>query len=276
MKFRPLSLALAGTALLGLASVLPTTVAGATECSLTGTGGTVNRSLGSRSYRLNVPAGLTGTQVPLLMSLHGGGQTASTHESETQWNGYAASHNFIVAYPQAVSNKWALDQGSADVTFLRSVVDDIAATWCLDASHINVEGYSDGGVMADRLACDAGDKFAAIVNFGSAAATYTGTPCEPSRPVAEGWYFGQADPVFYTGQGAVGRDFWVDFNNCSPTPIHTTDSLGTLDRYTGCDAGTEVQWRIYNMPQSHNWPSGATATDIRNRMWTFLQAHPLP
>lgn len=57
---------------------------------------------------------------PLLIGLHGTGDTAAGMEAETGWSGYAAAHHFIVAYPQgiALARTWHFEQGSIDVAFL--------------------------------------------------------------------------------------------------------------------------------------------------------------
>lgn len=110
------------------------------SCSLDPTGGTVNRSLAGRSYLLRIPAGLEGPEAPLLVSLHPLFYSASQQESSTGWSGYADTHGFIVAYPQGLLNSWNFPQNSYDVAFLRSVVDDIKASYCVDDDRV----FSDG------------------------------------------------------------------------------------------------------------------------------------
>jgi polyhydroxybutyrate depolymerase len=247
-------------------------------CGLDPTNGTVTRTLGDRTYELRVPQGLTGSEVPLLLSLHGFGSNGRQDEQFTGWSQFAASHNFIVAYPNGRggpgSGSWdPYSSTSPDVAFLRHVVDDISARWCVDPRRVHADGWSNGAVMSQRLACEAADRFASVTSYGGGTPTLGGgVPCNPSRPISVGLFVGQFD--FTYGGLAQNVNEWRAINSCSPTPVRTTDPHGTLDTYN-CVAGTEVLGRVVSNT-SHNWPSGAKGEDQRNRMWAFFQANPLP
>ena len=278
LRGRCLALALVA-AVAALAGPAAAPAAAATPgCTLDSTDGTVTRTLGSRSYELHVPAGLSGAEVPLLLSLHGFGSSGRQDELSTGWSGFADSHNFIVAYPNgrpsSYSGAWnPYSSSSPDVGFLRQVVDDIATRWCVDARRVHVDGWSNGAVMSQRVACEAADKFASVTSYGGGTPTLASTlACEPSRPISVGLFAGQYD-FTYAGL-AQNTSEWLDYDDCSPTPVHTTDAHGTLDSYS-CAAGTQVLSRVVSNT-SHNWPFGAQAEDQRNRMWAFFHAHPLP
>lgn len=277
MKSKLIAGALAA-AVLPLASP-PGAVGAESGCTLTPTGGTITRTLGDRTYRVNVPAGLSGTEVPLLVVLHGFGSTAAQVETYTGWTPFAAARGFIVAYPQARPSQhggaWdPYGSASPDVAFLRSVVDDIAAAWCVDPRRVHADGWSNGAVMSQRVACAAANRIASVVSYGGGTPTLAGfaTPCAPSRPVSVGLFAGQWD---FTYQGlAQNASEWTSVNGCSPTPAQTADTYGSTDTYA-CAAGSHVLARVVSLT-SHNWPSGAAGEDQRNRMWSFLSAHPLP
>lgn len=248
-------------------------------CTLNPTGGTVTRTVAGRSYTLRVPAGLTGAEVPLLLSLHGFGANSSVQESNTGWSTFAGAKNFIVAYPQGSggpgSGAWDPYTSTADVTFLRQVADDVAATWCVNPKRIHVDGWSNGAVMSQRAACDAADKFASVTSYGGGtptAAKFAPRPCSPSRPISVGLFVGQFDFTFAGLSQNVGE--WRGYDACGATPSKSTDAYGTTDTY-GCANGTQLVARVVKNT-SHNWPFGAQAEDQRNRMWAFFQAHPLP
>jgi polyhydroxybutyrate depolymerase len=267
------------TVALGACAVAAPASAATPGCSLTATAGTVTRTLGTRTYELHVPPGLTGTQVPLLLSLHGAGSNGFEDEFSTGWSVFAGAHNFIVAYPDAqgsASGVWnPYTQGSPDVTFARAVLADISARWCVDPHHVHVDGWSNGAVMSQRVACDAADAFASVTSYGGGTPTLSGTgaaPCRPSRPISVGLFVGQLDFTF----AGLSQDTneWLGYDRCSTTPVHTVDAYGTLDSYS-CAAGTQVLARVVSNT-SHNWPSGAQGEDQRTRMWAFFQANPLP
>lgn len=256
---------------------LPSTAAAA-SCTLTSTNGTITRTLGSRVYQLHVPAGLTGSQVPLLLSLHGAGSNGSEDEYFTGWSTYADQHNFIVAYPDAQgypSGVWdPYSTSSPDVPFLRQVVSDVSANWCIDPSRVYVDGWSNGAVMSQRTACTAADVFAAATSYGGGDPTTGGTaaPCTPSRPISIGLLVGQYD-FTYAGL-AQDASLWQGVDHCSSTPVQETDQYGSGSTYS-CASGTQLWTRVVSNT-SHNWPSGAQGEDQRSRMWAFFVANPHP
>ncbi len=209
-----------------------------TACSMDPTDGTMTRMVGARPYRLRVPPGLTGPS-PLLLSLHGGGEPAAFHETETGWNGFAATQHFIVAYPEGINLLWDFGQESPDVTYLRNVVSDIESSWCVDRRHVHAEGYSNGGSMANRLGCDSSDVFASFASYAGSDATVTGAPC-------------------------ARTNMQFEFS-----------ALAEVWHHRPCSAGTEVLWLDY-YAGSHNWPIGPANADIRNRIWGLFVAQPLP
>jgi len=268
---------------LAAAVALAATPAAATAaepgCTLTPTAGTVTKTLGSRTYNVNVPAGLTGTQVPLLLSLHGFGSTGSQDETFTGWTPFAAAHHFIVAYPQARPSEYGggwdpCTANSEDVTYLRDVVADISSTWCVDPARVHVDGWSNGAVMSQRMACAAPGVFASSTSYGGGTPTLSGfaAGCTPSRPISVGLFAGQWD-FTYAGLGQNASE-WRAVDGCAATPAHSSDQYGATDAYA-CAAGTTVLARVVNLT-SHNWPSGAQGEDQRTRMWAFFTANPKP
>jgi polyhydroxybutyrate depolymerase len=244
-------------------------VAEAFGCSLAPTHGTVIRFLGRRTYRLRVPSGLSGS-VPLLISMHGAGWTSKNQESVTGWNGYASTYKFVVAYPQGLGNSWSISQGSYDVTFLREVADDIADRYCINRRRVYAEGQSNGGFMAERLACDAAHTFAAVAGYAAGSTT----PCQPSRPIGVALFHGELDNTIPPTLGRTSRDEWVARNGCTAGAYEPVPD-GTQVRYTGCRGDVQVLWRSY-AGQGHARPTGARGADLRAREWSFLTAHMLP
>lgn len=268
---------LAATGALAAAAPAPAAAA-ELGCTLTSTGGTVTRTLGDRSYLVHVPAGLSGPEVPLLLSLHGAGSNGSQDERFTGWSGFADARGFIVAYPNARSSTGGLwdpyAAGSPDVGFLRDVVRDVSARWCIDPRRVHVDGWSNGAVMSQRAACDAADLFASVSSYAGGTPTLGGAaaPCRPSRSISVALVVGMLDPA-YTGL-ALNTSEWRGYDACDATPARTSDTYGMTDTYS-CAAGTEVISRSL-FASSHEWPSGAAGEDQRNRLWTFYEANRRP
>lgn len=261
----------------------------AATCTLAGTGTTVTRTIGARSYLLHVPANLTGTSVPLLLNLHGYGEPAALEESQSGWSRYADTHNFIVAYPVGLARfpsvpSWDWAQGSEDVAFLRSVVADIASTSCVDPARVHASGISNGALMSLRLACDAADLFASVhAHAGGdpiipSPTAWAGSACTPSRPIGVAITQAIADPASAYPAGLVTRDNWLARNGCPTTGTAEPGVLIEAITYKPCAAGVEMLWRVY--PQSHHWPVNhpfaADADDIHDRVWGLFTRNPLP
>merc|ERR1712154_657775 len=66
-----------------------------------------------------------------------------------------------------------------DVGFIDALLDELEATYCIDRSRIYVTGYSNGGMMTQRLGCELNHRLAAIApQHGQLALGYN---CEPKH-----------------------------------------------------------------------------------------------
>ncbi len=283
------ALALSALAVVTTLGVVGAPPSSAAECTLSGPGTTVTKTIAGRSYLLHVPANLTGPSVPLVLGLHGYGEPVAFEESQSGWSTYADTRNFIAAYPVGLARfpfvpSWDWAQGSVDVAFLRSVVADIASTYCIDPSRVHASGISNGALMALRLACDAADLFASVHAHAGGAplnpspTAWTGSDCTPSRPIGLAITQAIADPLSAYPAGVLTRNNWLTRNGCPTTGTAEPGVLVEAITYKPCAAGVEVLWRVY--PQSHHWPVNhpfaADADDIHNRVLGLFERNPLP
>lgn len=251
----------------------------AAACSLTPTGGTVTgvtwMGFTARSYNLRVPAGLSGN-VPLLISHHGLGSNAFFQEVATGWSQYADSKKFIVVYPAGSfwGQAWDLNAGSSDVAFVKKMVDQLKAKYCIDPNKVFAEGGSLGGYMAQRMLCDHEGTFASGVSTISGELTVGG--CSVNRPVSMGIVNVEGDPLFPTSpQSTDARNAWLTRSACETTGTADPNSFGANGKVYECGGSEQVLWRTYT-GTSHAYPTGAGLTDFHNRVWSFLNAHPKP
>lgn len=266
------ALVVAGTMLAMAATEAPAN-AQAPGCSLAATAGTVTRTVDGRTYLLNVPSGLSGPAAPLLVSIHGFSGNAQAQESFTGWTQTAVEKKFIVAYPQGRPSEYGgawdpYTANSPDVAHLRAIVADIKSAYCVDSARVYADGWSNGAVMSQRLACSAADLFSAVSSYGGGGPTAAGfaTGCSPSRPISIALLAGQYD--FTYASLAQNTQEWRTINACGATPTRTTDAFGSTETYS-CAAGTKVLSRTV-ANTSHNWPSGAQGADQRERIWSFF------
>lgn len=291
------TIGLVGIAVPGAAAATPVQAAAAAApgCVLRPTNGLITVGLGSRQYQLYVPPGLTSASVPLLISLHGAGSNGTEDALSTDWDSFAAANGFVVAYPDAGfpdepsvpylgGGAWdPYTQSSTDEGFILSVVSSVEGTYCIDPTHVYLDGWSNGAVMSQRMACAAADVFAAADSYaggdptvwqqtGASAGPYTGAPCMPSRPIPVSLIVGQED-FTYAGL-SENSALWERVDGCSSPPVTETDQYGSSETY-GCADGSQLYTRVVN-DTSHNWPIGAQGEDQRERIWSFFMAHPLP
>ncbi len=122
-----------------------------------------------------------------------------------------------------------------DLEFVDAIVAAVGDELCVDLSRVFASGYSNGGFMADAVACQRSDLFrgVAVMEGGSAG----GFGCGQTGM----WIMHNQDdmtvPIDY---GNTLRDQWLAANGCASTtqPIEPAPCV----RYDGCAAGNPVVW----------------------------------
>lgn len=135
---------------------------------------------GVRRFHLYVPPGATATQpAPLLVMLHGCGQTARAFALSTRINRLAARAGWFVLYPsqdrrahpQGCWNWYATRSGAAqaEAASLLAAVDRCLLRNPVDAARLAVAGLSAGAGMAALMASRAPTRFRAVVMHSGVA-----------------------------------------------------------------------------------------------------------
>jgi poly(hydroxyalkanoate) depolymerase family esterase len=195
----------------GLPGTMPSPKQGEADPEVVPAGGRfVERSYtnqaGTRSYKLYVPSGYIGQDVPLVVMLHGCTQDPNDIAAGTHMNALAEEHIFLVAYPAqaqgANMNKcwnWfkASDQqrGRGEPSLVAGITRQIIDEYNVADGRVYVAGMSAGGAMAAIMAEAYADLYAAVgVHSGLApgaahdmpsafAAMSQGGPATPRRNV---------------------------------------------------------------------------------------------
>ena len=252
-----------------------------------------------RTYRVHVPPSYAPTQpTPLVLVFHGFTETDTSIITTTHFDQVADAHGFVVVFPQGLGNSW--DAGACcppswngatdDVKFTSDLIDQLESELCIDPKRVYASGFSNGGMMSHRLACDLSDRIAAI---GPVAGTLAIPSCTPSRPVPVLHTHGTGDPIAnYDNGGLSGEQGvtstiaeWVMIDGCTdmtPTNVYSMGDV-SCDEYQQCQAGSVVQ--LCKVDQGgHQWPGGApdgigTLTmniDTSEYLAQFFEQHPMP
>ena len=246
---------------------------GAQSASLAPSASDTAALVARRPYHLRTPAHYDASKLSaLVIFLHGYGASASTIEQYVKFGPVADSKQLLTITADGTADSKATRFWNAtdaccnfdhsnvdDVAYLRAVMADASARHRVDPKRIFVVGYSNGGFMAHRVACELSDQVAAIVSV--AGATWADESlCTPTGHVSVLQVHGDADPTInYGGGHPLGRAdtplqpgarktvaFWAKRNGCGPNTSPTglvdlEDGLDgpetTVERYSGCSQG---------------------------------------
>ena len=252
---------------------------------------TLTVGMHTRRYVVIRPNPKPTSPAPLLMILHPRDTTPELTANFTYVADFVATQGLWAVMPEALNGAWkgeTLD-GTDDMDFIGALLDALIADG-VNRDRIVVAGYSSGGVMAQRLACEMADRIAA---FGMVAATMPLSQylsCAPSQPRPKVYALGTDDPLVpYDGVAGLGSaqalmDYWANQQGCTgvvSTPLPDIANDGTtvqLDERTGCTGGRGL--RLYTVQNGqHTWPGGDTAiTGVTTRdmsatgaIWRFAR-----
>ncbi len=271
-----------------------------------------------RTYTLYLPQSYSSASIyPLVMALHGGGPGNGEQVIERDhFDEVADTAQYLAVFPDGVFNDWADGRGVTDselagvddVGFLSTLVDHLSQTYPIDTCAVYVAGTSNGGMMAQRLACEATHRFAAYASIISSMPDSVFVRCQPatSAPVLlmngtdDTWvpYDGGMLGPLTDGGSVIGTDatiqFWKSHNLC---PAHSPDTLFLPDAdpndgstalrlsWASCNEGAAVV--LYRMEGAGHTNPGMEALlnpipllgyinrdiDAATEIWNFFRQH---
>lgn len=255
-----------------------------------------------RVYRLHLPPNYSAEDnLPLVMNFHGYGSNAIQQELYTGLFLLANTENFVVCHPEGTLDSqgnqffnvgFSPGETVDDVSFASTLIDNLVENYGLDATRVYSCGMSNGGYMSYKLACEAGEKIAAICSVTGSMMLAELEACQPS-PIPVMQMHGTADAtVLYEGNEYTSSiedlvNYWVNVNACDPTPeitaiedINTEDNTtAELYKYTDYVYGYDVHF--YKIEGGgHTWPNSSINFGITNRdfnsnqvMWDFFKQY---
>jgi polyhydroxybutyrate depolymerase len=243
-----------------------------------------------RTYLLHVPPSYDGlSAVPLVVVIHPYNGYAPGFEIETGFSNKADLNYFIAVYPEGLGDPRSWNAGYCcgyaamnnidDVGFISALIDTLTANYNIDSTRIFATGFSNGSMMAYRLAAELSQKIAAIAGAGGQMML---DECNPDRAVPimhlhslnddVVLYEGSSEGFIYPSVEAV-IDIWVEINNCETVPdTIIKNSYLTVRKWAALSHNADIF--LYTRPTGgHTWPTGTiSATDS---VWDFFAAYPM-
>ncbi len=273
-----------------------------------------------RIYQYHLPPASCGSKLPVVMFLHGGGGTANSFRAQV---GYATGDRncYIEVFPEGVkvdpnSAVWTpgdcvgLPPGSGytgpktppgcarapeqagvdDVRYIVAVLDDLKTRTAYDARRVYASGWSHGGGMSHRLACELSHRITAI---GPVEGTIKIPQCNPTRavPVIVWGSLGDTTSPFAGGSGDTSVPYTVSVHLSvlnlppfqSPTSsfvVNSTVVSGATDsvrQWLGGKDGSAVMLHTLSSNLIHSWLNDdPPAFDWQEANWTFFKQYALP
>jgi polyhydroxybutyrate depolymerase len=213
---------------------------------------------------------------PLVVVLHVLGGTGGNVEPTSPVARAAWRAGAVVAAPEGIGFSW--NAGSCcdparrrhvdDVGFLRAVIRDAVRRDRVDPKRVVAIGFSNGGFLAYRAACE-GVRFAGIAVVEG---TMTVDRCASARPMDLIAIHQTGDPVVpYAGavepvvEGAIAPfppvrtsfSRWLEAQHCDPQ-LRTSTRTSVTTLTTTCRAGTRAELEVMVGGQ-HVWPTPPAA-----------------
>ena len=256
-----------------------------------------------RDYSLYVPASYNGsTAVPLILNFHGFGGNGLQQYASSGFKSVADTAGFIFVSPTGTPlapvglNHWNVGGWTAtstidDVNFASALIDTLLANYNIDPTRIYATGLSNGGVFSNRLACQLGNRIAAIASVAGTFTPQMQSGCNPVDPTPVLQIHGTTDGVVpydgTTGNGGMISvdtilDYWVTHNNCSTTPtitpvpdINTADG-STVEHIVYANGANNVSVELFKITNGgHDWPGTNGNMDINSavEIWKFFSQY---
>jgi polyhydroxybutyrate depolymerase len=271
---------------------------------------------GDRPVTVHVPASYdAGSPAPLVIVLHGYTSTGRDQDAYFHLDGAVERRGIITAYPDGTVDRagnqfWSAtdaccdfdESGVDDSKYLVDVVTAIKAHVAVDPKRVYFMGWSNGGFMSYRMACDHADVIAAIVSLSAATFAHA-ADCQPTAPVSVLEIHGSADQqIDFDGGSVTGPgtatpmpaypgakqtvQTWATYDGCDPAGSEspkrvdvdadhgtaTEPAEASVKAWGGCRNGAAVE--LWTMPGSGHAPNISKA--FPDAALDFLLAHPKP
>lgn len=212
---------------------------------------------------------------PLIIMLHGYGESAEGFRSKTEFEKEATQLGYVVAYVTGApspedatsSNGWNSGIGTSsnnDVEFLCALANYLCGRYALNSERVYAVGFSNGAFMTHRLAVEANDVFAAVVSVAGMMPESVWENKPDNCDVGVFQITGEKDDVVpknsdnsaaYSNAPAIEEvmNYYVEKNELALTETVEVGKKSVLDKYTSNSSDKQV-WNLFIPDGRHSWP----------------------
>lgn len=233
---------------------------------------------GGRRFTVHLPASYDPRNpMPVVLVFHGLGMNGSSVAALSAMDLTAEKYGFITVYPDAISGRWndgvQPQAATDDVGFVSDLLNYLPRKYRIDTRRVYACGISNGGFFVQRLACEIGNRIAAIGVVAASGSYNVCSSCSLRRGMPVVFFLGTDDPLIprdgetkelgqlgeALGLGNLGSkakinstiakfggvmsaddatEFWAKNNSCSAHPRR--ENLADRDTRDGCKAIKET------------------------------------
>jgi polyhydroxybutyrate depolymerase len=248
-----------------------------------------------RKYIVYKPKNLP-TNPPMMLVLHGGLGNAEAMRHKTQMDRVADKNGFIAVYANGVGGSmrknlrtWnagtccgnAVKRNSNDTGYLAAIIDEMAWKYQIDTKRVYLTGFSNGAMMAYRMACERPEKVTAIVPVSGTIAI---NHCDGAITVPVLHIHGEEDDnvPFWGGKGSQGVSrvnhksvdetlkIVKDIEQCTAAETYNLNANIQVKKF---ECQNNVPVVLYVLRDGvHEWPENASFS-ASETAWDFVKSH---
>jgi len=249
-----------------------------------------------RVYRYYLPTHYESDKsYPLVIALHGGISRGRNIRLRSGLDQIAEREGFIAVYPEgngigALLRHWnaglccakAMKADVDDVGFVLHLIDELGASLSIDEARIYVFGFSNGAMLAYRIAAEKPQRIAAIAaisgTFGRVndSGEFDWHIPIPKLPVPTMIVHGSKDPrlPFDGIQDRKGKNnelnmipvregarYWARSNGCAASGMRTSSGFENVELTIWSDCNSNSEVRLYRLDGwKHSWAGASPNT----------------